>query len=122
LIKTEVNSKTVEESKQESTHRKEGTMASDQQPDAAMVSEAMEAFVDEDYATALQLYTALIATTPQHTASWVHRSATHLKLDQPLDALAAGLALPGGVRLIARTLVAWTIPAVTVLGYTDHTG
>lgn len=57
------------------------------EPDAAMVSEAMEAFVDEDYATALQLYTELVDAAPTHVASWVHRSAVHLKLDQPLDAL-----------------------------------
>ena len=69
------------------------------EPDPEMVSEAMEAFVDEDYATALKLYTKLIDAAPAYVASWVHRSAVQLKLEQPLDALAdanKAIALDGG--------------------------
>ena len=74
-------------------------MTAAEHPDAATVSEAMEAFVDEDYATALKLYTKLIDSAPTHVASWVHRSAVHLKLEQPLDALSdanKAIALDGG--------------------------
>jgi|AntAceMinimDraft_12_1070368.scaffolds.fasta_scaffold10174_2 Tfp pilus assembly protein PilF len=63
-------------------------MASQAEPDPALLSEAMEALVDEDFAAALQLFTSLVASAPRYVASWVHRSAVHLKLGQPLDALA----------------------------------
>jgi len=54
------------------------------EPDAAVMSAAMEAFVDEDFTQALQLYTALVKSNPSHAPLWVHRSAVYLKLDQPL--------------------------------------
>lgn len=62
--------------------------SSSSEPDAGKVAEAMEAFVDEDFPTALKLYTEVIAAHPGHASSWVHRSAVHLKLGQALDALA----------------------------------
>lgn len=58
------------------------------EPPAEQLQEAMEAFVVEDFDEALGLYDALIAAYPTHAVSFVHRSATYLKLDQPLDALA----------------------------------
>ena len=56
-------------------------------PDPALVSEAMEAFVDDDFVSAFELYTKLVDASPTHASSWVHRSATLLKLGKPAEAL-----------------------------------
>ena len=56
-------------------------------PDPALVSEAMEAFVDDDFVSAFELYTKLVNASPTHASSWVHRSATLLKLGKPAEAL-----------------------------------
>jgi suppressor of G2 allele of SKP1 len=56
-------------------------------PDPKLVSDAMEAFVDEDYDEARKLYTTLIEQSPEHVAAHVHRSAVNLKLDRFEDAL-----------------------------------
>lgn len=61
-------------------------MSSD--PDDAIASEAMEAFVDDDFATAFELFTRVIEKAPDHVSSWIHRSATLLKLSRPDEALA----------------------------------
>jgi len=56
-------------------------------PDSALASEAMEAFVDDDFASAFELYTKLVDAAPTRASAWIHRSATLLKLDRPAEAL-----------------------------------
>ena len=55
-------------------------------PDSALASEAMEAFVDDDFASAFELYTKLVDAAPTRASAWIHRSATLLKLDRPAEA------------------------------------
>ena len=57
-------------------------------PEPALVSDAMEAFVDDDFSTALELYTKLVSRHPAHVSGWVHRSAVRLKLGEPHEPLA----------------------------------
>lgn len=56
-------------------------------PYATLASDAMEAFVDDDFVTAFELYTKVVETNPSEASSWIHRSATLLKLSKPTEAL-----------------------------------
>ena len=58
------------------------------EPDAALAAEAMEAFVDDDFEKAFELYTRVVEKAPDNASSWIHRSATLLKLSRPTEALA----------------------------------
>ena len=58
------------------------------EPDAAPAAEAMEAFVDDDFEKAFELYTRVVEKAPDNASSWIHRSATLLKLSRPTEALA----------------------------------
>jgi tetratricopeptide (TPR) repeat protein len=60
-------------------------MASD--PELSLASLAMEAFVDDDFACAFELYTKVVEASPENASSWIHRSATLLKLARPTEAL-----------------------------------
>lgn len=58
------------------------------EPDAALAAEAMEAFVDDDFEKSFELYTRVVEKAPDNASSWIHRSATLLKLSRPTEALA----------------------------------
>ena len=58
------------------------------EPDAALAAEAMEAFVDDDFERSFELYTRVVEKAPDNASSWIHRSATLLKLSRPTEALA----------------------------------
>jgi suppressor of G2 allele of SKP1 len=62
-----------------------GGMASD--PEPSLASLAMEAFVDDDFACAFELYTKVVEASPENASSWIQRSATLLKLARPTEAL-----------------------------------
>ena len=59
-------------------------------PDSALASEAMEAFVDDDFASAFELYTKLVDAAPTRASAWIHRSATLLKLQNEKHARELG--------------------------------
>jgi suppressor of G2 allele of SKP1 len=48
----------------------------------------MEAFVDDDFERSFELYTRVVEKAPDNASSWIHRSATLLKLSRPTEALA----------------------------------
>ena len=56
--------------------------------DAALAAEAMEAFVDDDFERSFELYSRVVEKAPDNASSWIHRSATLLKLSRPTEALA----------------------------------
>ena len=58
------------------------------EPDAALAAEAMEAFVDDDFEKSFELYTRIVEKAGDSASSWIHRSATLLKLSRPTEALA----------------------------------
>ena len=58
------------------------------EPDAALAAEAMEAFVDDDFEKSFELYTRIVEKAGDNASSWIHRSATLLKLSRPTEALA----------------------------------
>ena len=62
-------------------------MSKKSEPDAEFIAEAQEAYIDEDWLKALDLYDIMVEGYPKYVPGWVHRSACNLKLGRHNDAL-----------------------------------
>ena len=62
-------------------------MSKKSEPDAEFIAEAQEAYIDEDWLKALDLYDVMVEGYPRYVPGWVHRSACNLKLGRHNDAL-----------------------------------
>ncbi|KAJ3303322.1 Cochaperone protein [Blyttiomyces sp. JEL0837] len=84
-------------------------MTASQSPAADLIQEANSAFVDEDFETALALFTRAIEADPTQADSFLKRAATHMKLsnhsDAVNDAIAASMLAGGNVEIAGKALL-----------------